>query len=66
MIPSAPVVLPVTEEDKRAAWFAFYARPSELAHVEVLTPEQTPEASITLEALARVIAEDRKRVAERS
>ena len=53
----------VTDEDVRAAWDAFFARPKDLAHVELLTPEAVPESHITMTALRNVLETDRRRVA---
>lgn len=52
----------VTSEVVREAWFAFFARPEGLEHIEVLAPEQLHDSHITLAALERVIIADRLRV----
>ena len=62
----APMIQPVTDEDVRIAWRAFFARPTGLEHVEVLEPEQVPEPELTLDGLKRVLEADRRRIVERS
>lgn len=53
----------ISDVDKLVAWYAFYARPQALAHVEVYGPDHpsmvNAQPELTLEALARVLRVDR-------
>jgi len=57
---------PVTDDDVRAAFEAYYARPSGLEHIGVEPPLNDSYGAEILSALRRALECDRKRAVERS
>ena len=59
--------LPVTDEDRRAAWHDFYDyTPGDYSIIMREPDPAEPSDAITLDALERVLIADRKRGVERS